>query len=329
MNNEPKIGKVFKINIVLGIILVALAIAYYFVFFLPSKNLSNNQATEVKPLDDLAFKKQLLDKFANDIKVIIANKDWGSFYELQPQIIREAIAKDDYIEYLKINLESKYYSENTEITDIKIDGDKGTVYRQITYCTTQECEGNSKNIVDGTSEYEYINGKWQIPDPNPSERAIQAATSAYIEFISGNKKEKSDFHDKYSFGKESVGLAIRKYALWLDDNLEQLVYVEKVLEKKKGSQNSSGSYSSVTTPMQIPVSENSQNPASVMDKVNQESKEKCQQDIATYNMCMNDYNTKLSEYNTCLNTRAYDNALHGGAFCYKPMNLCSKPICAR
>lgn len=73
---------------------------------------------------------------------------------------------------------------------------------------------------------------------------------------------------------------------------------------------------------------------SFTDKLEQERKEKCQEDINEYNTCLNEYNSELAEYNACLvkygnkTSPLTGELVNPDYYCVKPYSSCSKPSCA-
>ncbi len=69
---------------------------------------------------------------------------------------------------------------------------------------------------------------------------------------------------------------------------------------------------------------------SAIEKSNQESKERCQQELTGYNSCLSEYNAKLAEYNVCLTESSDPNSWRYskyGSSCFKPSSYCFKPVC--
>jgi len=322
MNNQPKkLDKAMKISIIAGVLIAVLSITYYLVLFLPQK---------IKPLKEAEFKKQSLEKFFNDLTAVTKNHDWDVAYEFQPQSVHEVVTKEEYIEWAQ-NTSTEYVSEDTIIKEISIDGNKGKVHRVVTTCITQECEGDSKKIDDGSREFEYLNKNWQITDLDPSERALSAATNAYwiILKLDNGKKE---FYKKYSFGKENLRFALKKYALELDKNLDKLIMVESIINMGKANK-TNNDYNSINTQSDLTNTSDeqlfgTQSTESALDKFNQERKQECQQDLNKYNVCLSEYNSKMAEYNICLSESSDPSSWRHGSYCSKPFNFCYKPICA-
>ena len=89
-----------------------------------------------------------------------------------------------------------------------------------------------------------------------------------------------------------------------------------------GSGSSRGSAPSIQVPNYNPPSNSG---PSVYDKWKQEQAQDCARRQAAYSNCMAEYNSKMLEYNNCLQTNSNPNI-----FCYKPssFNPCSKPLCS-
>lgn len=329
-NKTLKLDNILKISLILGTLTVSLAIACYFVIILPSKDKTKIDQTE-KILDEREIKVEALRAFHNQVNKAHVEHDWSLLYDLVPDSLREILTREEFVELNRKTEKPEYFSVNTVIKDIKIDGDKGFVNRIKTSCVTEECEGDNKLVDDASIEYEYIKEKWGFPQPIPSERALSVASKAYIEIISKSEDSKKVFYKKYSFGKENTNFALRTYALELDKNLEQLVLVESLIEKSKENNNKSstgGTYSEIN-PFSIQTESPSANKVKdILDEVERKGKEKCQSDLNEYNSCRSDYNTKLAEYNTCLVEKSDSSSWHYNSFCSKPFDFCRKPICA-
>lgn len=76
-------------------------------------------------------------------------------------------------------------------------------------------------------------------------------------------------------------------------------------------------YSQPVQPYQPPV---------VTNDYQAERNAKCIEDTTKYNLCMTEYNVKLSKYNKCLQDASNNPYLYSTA-CFSPGNYCSKPYC--
>ncbi len=229
-----------KLTKIVLLILALAVIGEGLYIFKPSLFSKNKEAiVQNAPVDEVELKKQALEKFYNSIVSASDNRDWEAAYEFQPKLFRAVVSKEKFLEDAKKVGAPSYFSQNTEVKAVFVDGDKGTVFRVITTCITEDCEGDNKKIDDGSREYGYVNGRWQIPDPDPSARALSVAAGVYLDFIANSKdpNEKKNFFNKYSFGIENLKYAIRSYALELDSDSSQLTYMENLLEKVKTRQN--------------------------------------------------------------------------------------------
>jgi len=94
-------------------------------------------------------------------------------------------------------------------------------------------------------EYVYIDGKWQIPDPEPSERALKAANSGYL---NSSKSDQKDIIFDFGHGSDSSKYAIRNWAVYLDGNLEELIRVEALVEQDKSGKNEPATYTTNQSP---------------------------------------------------------------------------------
>jgi len=320
MENQPtKLDKAIKISIIAGVLMASLSVAYYLVVFLP-KNEAKKTSQEPQVID-IESRKQALAEFYNRFSDAIDNKDWGIVYESTPQSIKAYITKDQFIAFQQKRTETNEpFSKDTIVNGVTVDGEKGYVDRTITICLTEECMGTNRLEDNAKKEYIFTNGKWHQLDPQPSERALTVATSVYYDFVSKYKQiDKDSFLQKYSFGTGNEKLAIRQYAVWLDNDMQQLIVVEHTLNDLKAKN---------AVPTQAPQSNNYQSSESSLDKLMREQQQDCQQDLAKYSSCIAEYNTKLAEYNACLSEASDPNSWRHSSFCSKPFKSCFKPVCA-
>ncbi|MDZ7611349.1 MAG: hypothetical protein U5L10_01165 [Candidatus Moranbacteria bacterium] len=160
---------------------------------------------------------------------------------------------------------------------------------------------------------------------SPSERALSVATEEYLEFITEDKERRDKYFSKYSEERKAKE-AILNRASYLDKNIEDLIFIEKLTEKKKARRKNT-SQKEITekvkqTPTVIDQSE------SMLEKLEQEEAQECQKEITKYNACLTEYSAKMAEYNACLSESADPNSYRYNSYCSEPFNLCIKPSCA-
>lgn len=155
----------------------------------------------------------------------------------------------------------------------------------------------------------------------PSDRALKAVAYLYLQ-LSKTDEGKNNFIEKYSSSDSSLQSALRNCAYSLDYRPELLALAEAYMSKGNSSQ------TQIQMPImtnQIPSVTSNQNPRDY----NQERQQECQIELSKYNSCTSEYNVKLSEYNTCLSEKNDPNSYrYYGGMCFKPTNLCFKPLCA-
>lgn len=124
----------------------------------------------------------------------------------------------------------KIVSRRFVLNSIQLEGDKGIIDRTIIICLTEECSGDNQKEQTAKKEYVYINEQWQIPDPEPSERALKAANYGYQ---NSSKSDQKDLINDFGYGSDNSTYAVRNWAVYLDKNLEELIRVETIVEQDK------------------------------------------------------------------------------------------------
>lgn len=309
--------KILRNALILGILLISFSMTYYFWFFLPSQSQPQKREdlTELKVIEN---KKEALKNFYNELAQAIKEGDYEKVYDLNlPSSIKKYLTKEQFVSYSQLVEKNK--GKETNINSITVDGDSGFVDRTIIYCKTEECLEEDQFEDSYIKEYQYKNGRWQVLDIDPTERALTASTSFLNDLVSKIKEEdKNQFLMKYSYNTGSYPLAIRIFALELDNNLQQLINVEQTLEKLKNAKETSASNSHA---YQAPSTSNDEDSLEIYLKQSEQKRaQECQEDIAKYNTCLAKYNTDLAEYNACLN--------EGDSYCRRPFEMCIKPYCS-
>lgn len=223
-------------NILLGVslliigVVLGVAITTYFPLLAGIANIKP-QSQPVKVIDEAEMKKQALAKFYNEIITAQDNQDWEALYSLIPQSVRENVTKEKFIATEKAQAgKDKLLSQNTIIHSLEVNGNNGIVERTIVTCMAKDCTGNNRKEDTAKKEYVYVNGKWQIPDPQPSERALK--TVVYI-YLTMSESEQKKFVADNGYGSDSSSFATRNYAIFLDNNLDKLALAEAWVDKNK------------------------------------------------------------------------------------------------
>ena len=183
-------------------------------------------------IDIVEVKKQELTKFYNDISTAQENQDWSTIYDLAvPKFVKDNISKDQFITNQKMSAnKDKIVSQNTIVNSVVVNGDDGIVDRTIVTCKTQECTGNNRKVDNAKKQYVYVNGKWQMPDPKPSEKALTASSYIYMNVSATDQKK---FISDYGYGSNSTTFAINNFALFLDQYPDNLAITEAWIDKNK------------------------------------------------------------------------------------------------
>lgn len=197
---------------------------------------------KVKVVDATELKKQALAKFYSQISTAQDNQDWASMYELVPQSLRNYLTREQYISYQKslIGGQRRGFSvsqqkfidltQNTLVNSIEVNGDIGIVDRTIITCSTKECIGIDRKEDNAKKSFIYTNGKWQIQDPQATSKALEVASYMYTNTSESDKKY---LKDNFGYGTSSAPFITKNYALFLDQNPEELALVEAWIDKNK------------------------------------------------------------------------------------------------
>jgi len=276
MENQPtKLDKAIKISIMVGALLVALSIAYYFVIFLPQ--IKDAQLQEKKPVSETDLKKQALVEFDSKVSEAIKNKDFGVLYDLSTKTTQKYFTRDQFIKLREEETKNTLGWMNITASNIQINDELGTIDRTYYACQnspqirdyekarewldqnptdaraekvkeiiTQHENGTAaKGLIDGkeveclkeglqtrqqTVKYSYSNGQWSMNDPMPTDRALKASAFLY-DNVSKERQEKAIRN--LGEGSTNYLLAIRNFALALDESQESLATLEAQIEKDK------------------------------------------------------------------------------------------------
>ncbi len=238
-----------RINIILGVSLlitgIAIGVGATAIIPLTANPVRvKSQPQLVKVTDETEIKKQALAKFYNEIITAQDKQDWATLYVHVRQSVRDNVTKEQFIAYQQAQLLNQkqvysksqgkvidaFVSKNTIVNNIEINGDNGTIDRTIITCITKECTDGNRQEDSAKKQYVYIKGKWQIPDPEPSERALKAANYGYQ---NSSKNDQKDLINDFGYGSDSSTYTVRNWAVSLDGNLEELIRVETIVEQDK------------------------------------------------------------------------------------------------
>lgn len=198
--------------------------------FIKSK-LQLQPVTPVKTIDEAEEKKQALGKYYNEIITAQNSQNWKALYQLVPQSVRDNVTEEQFSNHYSEQFKKdKIFSQETIVNKIEITNNSGTVYRTLVTCLAKDCTGKNRTEESAEKPYELVNGKWQIPDPKPSERALKVTNYGYE---NSSKSDQKDLLGMYGYGSESSSFAIRNWSVYLDKNLEELVRVETLVEQDK------------------------------------------------------------------------------------------------
>ncbi len=214
---------------------------------------SNPSIQLLKPNNEVEGKKQALAKYYEEFSTAYDKQDWPTVYRFEPASIRENLTEAQYVAYnskrIRIKLadnrtgsigEEEFDpslmtrldqdSSKTIVNSIEVSGNSGTVNRTRVTCLTKDCLGENRKENNAQLSFVYVNGNWQKPDSQPSERALKAV---YYVFNDINEKAQTDLLIKFSYGSNNYKFALSNWALYLDENMEELVSLETLIEKSK------------------------------------------------------------------------------------------------
>ncbi len=182
-------------------------------------------------LTEAEVKKQALSRYYKEISAAEKKKDWVKLYDLVPQSVRNNVTKEQFVAHVKEEAEkNKIVSQKYTIHSIVVNGNNGAVERTIITCLAKECTGENRKEDKAKKQYEFVDENWQIPDPEPSERALKAANYGFQMSTSSDQK---DLIDWFGYGSDTTTYTIRNWAVYLDKNLEELIRVETLVEQNK------------------------------------------------------------------------------------------------
>lgn len=223
-------------NIILGIsllsvgIVLGIGITTYLPLLAGAMNVKP-QSQPVKTVDEAEVKKQALAKFYNEIITAQDKQDWATLYKLVPQSVRDTVTEAQFTAHYSEQMgKDKVVSKETIVNSIEVTGNLGTVNRTIVTCLAKDCTGKNRIEENARKPYEFVNGEWQIPDPEPSERALKATNYGYENSTQNDKKS---IVNDYGYGSDNSSYAVRNWAIYLDKNLQELIRVETIIDKDK------------------------------------------------------------------------------------------------
>lgn len=215
---------------------------------LPQVSNLQNQVQQTK-VDPEVQKKQDLENFYNEISEASDKQEWSKLYDLSPQSVKNNVTREEFVSNETSQAKkNNYLFQKTTVNSIQVDGNKGTVDRTIIRgksdsCTSQVYSPTQKKtieipytdnpncIVDNDKrEFEYVNGKWQRPDPEPSERSLKAANYIYS---NSSVSDQTSLLVNWGYGFKNSSFAVRNLAVYFDGNLEELIRAETWVENSK------------------------------------------------------------------------------------------------
>lgn len=218
------------------LLLVGVAIGVGITTAYPQITTMIKSQSQLKPVvenvvDQNEVKKQALGKFYNEIITAQDKQDWASLYKLVRQSVRDNVTEAQFTAHYSEQMgKDKIVSRETRVNSIEVTGNTGTVNRTLITCLAKDCTGKNRTEENAIKPYEYVNGKWRIPDPEPSERALKAANYGYQ---NSSKSDQNDLLNQYGYGSDNSTFAVRNWAVYFDENLEELIRVETIVEQDK------------------------------------------------------------------------------------------------
>jgi hypothetical protein len=199
-------------------------------------------ADPIKNLVDSQIKKNSLRTLYTQFSYAFDRKQWSNYYELSLQSAKRFVSRDQFSNYMTNH---SAYSSQTTINSIDVKENIGKVSSTVVLCLSSDCSSNNKKVETLEKTFIYENGKWRTPPENePSENALNNAEIAFT----NNSQEKIDEGIQIwsRYGVNNLNYAIYNYALYLEQNHEELIKLSKYNEQYKNKK---------TATRQIPLPE--------------------------------------------------------------------------
>ncbi|MCX6726233.1 MAG: hypothetical protein NTY75_00240 [Candidatus Shapirobacteria bacterium] len=186
-------------------------------------------ADPIKNFVQFQIKMQSLRTLYIQLASAFDQKRWSDYYDLSLQSAKRYVSRDQFANYMTNH---SAYSSKSTINNTNITENTGTVSSTIVLCLSLDCSGGNKKVETLEKTYIYENGKWKTPPENePSEKALN---NAEIAFTNNSKEKINDGIQTWSrYGVSSLNYAIHNYALYLDQNPEELTKLANYNEQYK------------------------------------------------------------------------------------------------
>lgn len=192
-------------------------------------------ADPIKNFAQLQIKKQSLRTFYTQLSSAENQKNWSTLYDFLPNSTRRFVSRQQFMSYASKN-PNLPYSARTTINSIEMNGDVGRVNRTTIQCLTAECTGVNQKVYTYDQTYVFVNGKWNVPESEPSEKALSLAYFMYAN--SGTKTDQQNAINKWSnYGVATADYAVHNFALFLDNDSAKMAETENWVENYKANQN--------------------------------------------------------------------------------------------
>lgn len=188
----------------------------------------------IKNFVKLQIKKQNLRTFYTQLSTAENQKQWSTLYDFLPNSTRRFVSRQQFMSYAPRN-PNLPYSARTTINNIEINGDVGKINRTNIQCVTAECTGSNQKVDTSDRTYVFINGRWKIPENEPSEKALSLAS--FMSTISTKTEQQNAINKWSSYGVSNVDYAIHNFALFLDNDSIKMAETENWVENYKANQN--------------------------------------------------------------------------------------------
>ncbi len=230
------------------------------------------------------IKQQSLHGFYSKIASVTDKQDWSKLYDLESEPLKNKVTRDEFTAYMNSSIKGKtllylgnkwygtgtIFSQQTTINNVQINKDNGIVNSTVVICRTKVCTGNGYKKATNKSDFVYVNGKWQMVNQPPSDRALKVAIWQYQGSVSQDATDYSqyfnspnqgktvwdatqkkyviqnqtkapnleeDFINLWGYGSKDANFAINNYAINLDQDSEQLIYQENLMQQEEAQKN--------------------------------------------------------------------------------------------
>lgn len=186
----------------------------------------------IKEFINIQTKKHSLREFYTQLSSAYDQKQWSDYYDFYPQSIKRFVPEYDF-EFYFTNEKEHTYSTRTIIQNIEINENIGKVTGKQIDCLSSDCTGSNQNMTEGSRTFIYENNKWKIPEEEPSVEALSKSKYLITNELEENRIER--IKNFSYFGYINLEYAIHNYAIYLDNNPEQMAAVDNWIETYKAS----------------------------------------------------------------------------------------------